>query len=187
MLNGWLSKRDKIEASMADGVLTVNNLAVVYSYRGEAQRAAELFRRVAEARERSLGADHAETLGAKMNLALVLFDSGREQEAVEELERVLDIQRDTLGEKDPSTMSHEELMFHYFRIYDADSDGRIDGLEILKSITGHVHGDGEAKEGESTGWMMLTQILHPKEELLHCATGRFLPRSLVPSNQFCGQ
>lgn len=40
---------------------------------------------------------------------------------------------------DTSQMSERELQFHYFKMYDADNNNKLDGCELVKSII-HWHG-----------------------------------------------
>ena len=36
--------------------------------------------------------------------------------------------------RDVTSMSEEELMFHYFRMHDVDLNGKLDGCELIKSL-----------------------------------------------------
>ena len=40
---------------------------------------------------------------------------------------------------DTSNMSEQELQFHYFKMHDADKNGKLDGCELVKSLI-HWHG-----------------------------------------------
>lgn len=40
---------------------------------------------------------------------------------------------------DTSKMTEEELQFHYFKMHDSDNNGKLDGLELIKSLI-HWHG-----------------------------------------------
>ena len=40
---------------------------------------------------------------------------------------------------DTSNMSEQELQFHYFKMHDADGNGKLDGCELVKSLI-HWHG-----------------------------------------------
>ena len=49
---------------------------------------------------------------------------------------------------DTSKMSEEELQFHYFKMHDADGDSRIDGCELVKSLTHRHDHSNHNKEGD---------------------------------------
>ncbi len=55
---------------------------------------------------------------------------------------------------DLDSMNDAQLMAHYFRTFDLDKNGKIDGLELLKSMqkmmSEHQHGDGDG-DGEGEG------------------------------------
>ena len=48
---------------------------------------------------------------------------------------------------DTSQMTEDELQFHYFKMYDTDSNNKIDGLELVKGIV-HSHGDEKQDKPE---------------------------------------
>ena len=51
---------------------------------------------------------------------------------------------------DTSQMTEKELQFHYFKMHDTDSNNKLDGLELVKSlIHWHDEKNHEQKEGES--------------------------------------
>ena len=64
----------------------------------------ELEEKVLEARKRTLGDEHPDTLISMGNLALSYSDLGRRQEAVELEEKVLEARKRTLGDEHPSTL-----------------------------------------------------------------------------------
>ena len=41
---------------------------------------------------------------------------------------------------DTSKMSEQELQFHYFKMHDTDSNNKLDGCELVKSVI-HWHGN----------------------------------------------
>ena len=41
---------------------------------------------------------------------------------------------------DTSQMSEQELQFHYFKMHDTDSNNKLDGCELVKSVI-HWHGN----------------------------------------------
>jgi Ca2+-binding EF-hand superfamily protein len=47
--------------------------------------------------------------------------------------------KDELGNDKLANMTQDEILFHYFRIYDGNKDGRIDGIDIYKAMTSHHH------------------------------------------------
>ena len=50
---------------------------------------------------------------------------------------------------DTNNMSEQELQFHYFKMYDADGDNKIDGCELVKSlIHWHDHSNHEKEGGQ---------------------------------------
>jgi hypothetical protein len=40
---------------------------------------------------------------------------------------------------DTSSMSEQELQFHYFKMHDSDGNNKLDGCELVKSLI-HWHG-----------------------------------------------
>ena len=41
---------------------------------------------------------------------------------------------------DTSSMSEQELQFHYFKMHDSDGNNKLDGCELVKSLI-HWHGE----------------------------------------------
>ncbi|KAL8743440.1 MAG: hypothetical protein Q9190_004209 [Brigantiaea leucoxantha] len=83
---------------------TASAFAFVYREVGRIQKALELEERVVEARRRTLGEEHRDTLRSIHNLAIGYSETGRQQEALELRERVVEARRRTLGEEHPDTL-----------------------------------------------------------------------------------
>ncbi|XP_077967825.1 multiple coagulation factor deficiency protein 2 homolog isoform X1 [Styela clava] len=63
------------------------------------------------------------------------------------------LQEDLAGhiDKKVEEMNQDELQFHYFRQHDYDKNERLDGNELMMSITHHQHsGSGETEKRERT-------------------------------------
>jgi tetratricopeptide (TPR) repeat protein len=71
---------------------------------GKQAEAEPLLRRVLEARKRTLGADHADTLTSAMNLGMALHDQGRLAEAEPLLRPALEARERTLGAHNADTL-----------------------------------------------------------------------------------
>jgi tetratricopeptide (TPR) repeat protein len=71
---------------------------------GKPAEAEPLLRRVLEARKRTLGADHADTLTSAMNLGMALHDQGRLAEAEPLLRPALEARERTLGAHHADTL-----------------------------------------------------------------------------------
>ncbi|XP_070576808.1 multiple coagulation factor deficiency protein 2 homolog [Ptychodera flava] len=52
--------------------------------------------------------------------------------------------QEVAGDIDASEMTQEEYEFHFFKLHDADNDGRLDGLEILAALTHEVPYDKDS-------------------------------------------
>jgi tetratricopeptide (TPR) repeat protein len=72
---------------------------------GSLQEALELKEKVLEARQRTLGSKHPDTLAAMQGLANSYDNLGRWQEAIELFEKVLEASQRTLGSKHPNTLA----------------------------------------------------------------------------------
>jgi len=81
------------------------NFALVYSEVGRRQEALQLTERVVEARKRTLGEEHPDTLSSMHNLAIRYSEVGRRQEALQLAERVVEAYKRTLGEEHPNTVA----------------------------------------------------------------------------------
>jgi len=47
-------------------------------------------------------------------------------------------------------MSENELLFHYFKMHDTDSNGKLDGCELVKSVMHWQHDDHHEESGGET-------------------------------------
>ncbi|KAL2052027.1 hypothetical protein ABVK25_007719 [Lepraria finkii] len=81
-----------------------SGFALVYSEAGRVQEALQLTERVVEARKRTLGEEHPDTLGSMHSLAISYSEAGRVQEALQLTERVVEARKITLGEEHPNTL-----------------------------------------------------------------------------------
>ncbi|KAJ4002988.1 hypothetical protein NW766_012638 [Fusarium irregulare] len=88
-------------ADHIDTVWAMDNLATTF----EGKEAEEMQRRVIEAKVRTYGEEHPETLHSKGNLALTLFEQGEVGEAEEIQVQVLDTSKRVLGENHPYTLT----------------------------------------------------------------------------------
>lgn len=64
---------------------------------------------------------------------------------------------------DTSSMSEQELQFHYFKMHDTDNNNKLDGCELVKSL---IHWHDEAnhnKPGGQTGQTVRQRIFGDDE------------------------
>ena len=100
LAGGILRIRDE-----AKGCLTIaEKFALVYQETGQWREALRLTEQVVEARRRTLGEEHPDTLGSMQNLAIRYSEAGRRPEALRLTEQVAEAQRRTLGEEHPNTL-----------------------------------------------------------------------------------
>jgi tetratricopeptide (TPR) repeat protein len=78
---------------------------LVYQENGRRQEALQLTETVVEARKRTLGEEHPDTLGSMHALALIYSEVGRRQEALQLTETIVAARKRTLGEEHPDTLS----------------------------------------------------------------------------------
>ena len=88
----------------SDQVEMAARFALAFVENGRLWSAMELFKKVLEARQRTLGSDHPDTLMAMNNLANSYSDVGRRQEAMELREKALEASQRTLGNEHPDTL-----------------------------------------------------------------------------------
>jgi len=81
-----------------------STLGNVYLKLGQYPKAEPLLRQALEVRERTLGKEHPDTLGAINNLAVLLSDKGDYTAAEPLFRRVLEAQERTLGKEHPDTL-----------------------------------------------------------------------------------
>ncbi|KAH0555801.1 hypothetical protein GP486_006255 [Trichoglossum hirsutum] len=89
---------------------TAARFALAFAENGRLQSAMELRGKVLEARQRTLGNEHPDTLMAINNLASSYSDLGRRQEAMELGEKVLEARQRTLGNEHPDTLTTINLL-----------------------------------------------------------------------------
>ena len=89
------------------------NLAIHYSDLGRKQAAMELGEKVLEARQKTLGSDHPDSLNATYSLALSYSDLGRKHEAMALGKKVLEARQRILGSDHPDTLL-AQTAFAYF-------------------------------------------------------------------------
>ena len=87
-----------------DRIEMAARFAYVFSENGRLRDAMELGEKVLEARHRTLGSDHLDTLRAMDGLAKSYGNMGRWQEAMELFEKVWEVSRRTLGSEHPNTL-----------------------------------------------------------------------------------
>ena len=80
-----------------------NNMAVVYSYQGEYEKAMEYYGKALAIRERVLGTEHPDTAATYNNMAGVDSDRGEYGKALEYYGKALAIRERVLGTEHPST------------------------------------------------------------------------------------
>ena len=90
--------------SDSDRIEIAARFALAFVENGRLWSATELFKKVLEARQRTLGSEHPNTLRAMTNLANSYSDIGRRQEAMELSEKVLEASQRTLGSELPDTL-----------------------------------------------------------------------------------
>ena len=49
--------------------------------------------------------------------------------------------------------SYETVQFHFFKLHDTDSNGKLDGLELYAAIRHHNEGDDEMTHNEVVGYV----------------------------------
>jgi tetratricopeptide (TPR) repeat protein len=88
-----------------DTASSLNNLAILYSKRGEDTQAEALFQRALAIRERVLGPDHPYIASCLANLAILNIKRGENRQAEAFFQRALAIQVAILGSDHPDTAS----------------------------------------------------------------------------------
>jgi Tetratricopeptide repeat len=86
-----------------------DKFALTYRENDRRQETLHLVKTVTEARKRTLGEEHPDTLGSIHNLALRYSEVGRRQEALRLTEAVVESSKRTLGEDDPDTLRYSEV------------------------------------------------------------------------------
>ena len=77
---------------------------------GKLDKAQTLYRRALGIRERTLGADHPDTLASVANLASLLYAQGQLEEAAPLFRRVLEAYERTLGAEHPETLAVRQYL-----------------------------------------------------------------------------
>src|SRR5438045_3113596 len=90
--------------SSSDRVEMAARFALTFGENGRLWSATELWEKVLEARQTTLGREHHNTLSAIGSLAISYRDMGRRQEALELWERVLEARQRTLVKEHPDTL-----------------------------------------------------------------------------------
>lgn len=93
----------------------MNNVAGSYSDLGRMQEAIDLGEKVLEARQRTLGSEHPDTLGTMHNLAICYSDPGRMQEAIEMGQKFLEASQRTLRSEHPMTLRAMNILTYLER------------------------------------------------------------------------
>ncbi|GAB6029676.1 hypothetical protein CHUAL_005406 [Chamberlinius hualienensis] len=75
---------------------------------------------------------------------------GHQQQGVFDRQQVQDREHikehlDGIAKADTSTMTEQELQFHYFKMHDSDNNNKLDGSELIKSL---IHWHDNENEGE---------------------------------------
>lgn len=138
--------RDKSFLSNFSGQNRVDmaeRFARVFSECGLSQEAMGLTEKVIEARQRTLGSEHPNTLISMNNLANYYRDLGRRQEATELAEKVLEARQRILGSEHPDTL------------------GSMDNLAYSYSKLGRVHEAMELGEKALEAWQRTLGSEHP--------------------------
>ena len=81
-----------------------DKFALTYGETGRQQEALQLTEAVVEARKRTLGEEHPDTLRSMHGLAFSYGNAGRRQEALQLMEAVVEVQKRALGEEHPDTL-----------------------------------------------------------------------------------
>ncbi|KAH8588254.1 hypothetical protein B0O99DRAFT_693645 [Bisporella sp. PMI_857] len=97
--------QNKTIHSQEEEIIIASKFAQVYVDSGQWRNACELREEVLEARKRTLGDEHPDTLLSMNNLASSYSDLGRMQEAVKLKEKVLKAGKRTFGDEHPKTLT----------------------------------------------------------------------------------
>ncbi|HEY1702279.1 MAG TPA: tetratricopeptide repeat protein [Trebonia sp.] len=100
-----LGRMTSLDDSNASVLALKFQRAVANRYLGRIPEAESEFRQVTEARQRTLGAEHQDTLTAEHYLAVTLADSGRLSQAERIFRQVLDKRLKALGPDNPHTLA----------------------------------------------------------------------------------
>ena len=88
----------------------MNNLASTYWAQGKIQDAAALEGKVLEARRRTLGQEHPDTLRSMSNLAVTYNDLSRTMESIDLMQQSADGCRKVLGDDHPDTVACKQWL-----------------------------------------------------------------------------
>jgi tetratricopeptide (TPR) repeat protein len=111
-------------------LVILEKLALVYRESGQWSEALRLTEQVVEARRRTLGEEHPETLRSMHNLAIRFSEAGRRPEALRLAEQVVEAHRRTLGEEHPDTV----YSMHSLAIYFSKAGRRPEALRLTEQV-----------------------------------------------------
>jgi len=120
------SKERVLGGDHPDTVSTINNLGILFLYRGNYNGANVLFRRALELRERILGPQHPSTLKILNNLGSLLCDKGDYEGAEALYRRALEEREKVLGADHPDTLSSVSNLANLL-----SAKGDYEGAEVL--------------------------------------------------------
>jgi tetratricopeptide (TPR) repeat protein len=94
----------------ADTAITINNMGGAYSYKGQYDRAIELYERALRIQEATLGEMHASTAGTISSMGTAYGEKGQYDRATALTERALHICRSALGPQHPQTLQTQQSL-----------------------------------------------------------------------------
>ena len=113
-----------------DVLLIAENFALVYQETGRQRETLELTEKVVEARERTLGKEHPDTLASMHSLAVNYREVGQQQKALELIEKVVEASEMTLGKEHPNTLSS----MHSLAVSYSEVGQRQKALELAEKV-----------------------------------------------------
>jgi len=72
---------------------------------------------------------------------------------------------DGVAKADTSTMTEQELQFHYFKMHDSDNNNKLDGCELIKSLIHWHESDGDEKKHKTQAEIEDENRLYNDDEL----------------------
>jgi tetratricopeptide (TPR) repeat protein len=176
-----------------DTLISMNNLATIYTYQERLKEAEELFVQTIELSEKILGAGHPSTLRIMINLARVLGDQEKYEEAEATSRKTLAQYEQAHGTDHPDTL---RIMIELARILEdqekyeeaeairtktlalfekVHGTDHPDTLNVMSDLAGMLEGQGKYEEAEAISNKMLPQfekvLGHEHLDTLRCVYG----------------
>jgi hypothetical protein len=143
------------QAALADDSPGMDRLAHYLGARGSYAAAAELLQRVLDARERSLGPEHPDTLTTRNNLAAWTGRAGDPARTRDQFAALLPIRERVLGPEHPDTLATRSNLARWTGEA-GDAAGARDQLAallpVMERVLGAEHPDTLAERGNLARW-----------------------------------